>query len=118
MVLQTKVFLIVALRDFSPFSSRRKTFIRRVKHAVHDVQTSFMGGKKVYQENTDPNESCVIDVSDGYLSEGEANLSSWDLLEGGSLSNQGEISQNDAMRVFTKVPFPEPKRVIRMRPRG
>ena len=125
MVLQSKVFLIVTLQQFSPSSFKRKTFIRKVKQ--HAVQMSpFRSTTRERTEETADahgDDSFVVHGggSDGsYFGDGDGRNQlhhsfSRDLEIGPSQS--GEITQSDAMRLFTKIPFPEPKRVIRLRHR-
>ena len=118
MVLQSKVFLIAALRDFSPLVSRRKTFIRRVKHAVNDVRCSITGisGSSSNDARLIAAAECSEVSSDGgNLTDGEGRVPSESSVEEGAAAKP--VSQSDAMRFFTKIPFPEPKRVIRLRPR-
>ena len=104
MVLQTKVFLTVTLRKFSPFVSKRRTFIRRVKQSINDMRSN----RRLVQEDTDGNESSSLEVSltdlDGYDPE-ECDRSEQDL------------TPQAVMKLFTKIPFPEPRRVIRLRHR-
>jgi hypothetical protein len=116
MVLQSKVFLIVALQKFSPIVSKRRTFIRRVKQAVSEMALSRNGLKtRDRTEHTSGVESSSVDmssISDGEVSPPESSID----IEGGD-SLAGEMTPREAMRLFTKIPFPEPKRVIQLRPR-
>jgi hypothetical protein len=106
MVMQSKVFLIVALRDFSPLVvSRQKSFIRRVQSSLRGLARD--------KDDTDLNGSQLGNSSDGDDLVGSNR--SFDVEAGAATS--GEVSQTEAMRLFTKIPFPEPKRVIRLRAR-
>ena len=104
LVLQTKVFLIVLLRKYSPFVFKRQTIIRRVQSAIH---SSFRRMRLPGKTNQSPAgldiESCATS-GDDVASSPRARVShrSEELL---------------GMKLFTPIPFPEPKRVIHIRPR-
>ncbi len=113
MVLQSKVFLIVLLQKYSPSLTKRKTLIRRMKTAMtrsrngpkHELATSLFPG-------------VTVDVEEG---EGEdlsaaGQPSSLEDVENGE-TRDPEITQTEAMSLFTKIPFPVPKRVIHIKPR-
>jgi cell division inhibitor SulA len=119
MVLQTKIFLIVLLRDYSPHVSRRRTFIRRVQHAMHKSfshpeshVSKIHFSSKV--SNVASQDSCIVDLEAGeagvvsnnmnYLSPSEAPEKIRSLKEGLA----------DGL-LFTRVPFAEPRRAIQIK---
>lgn len=109
MVLQCKVFLIVALKEHSPIVSKKRTLIRRMKTAVSQNLNKSLNGLKrnLEQETQSAPRTPQFDRS---------RSNSPDLEVGGSPSK--EVSQVDAMRLFDKIPFPEPRRVVYLRPRN
>ncbi len=112
MVLQSKVFLAVLLQRFSPYLSKRRTFIRRVTEVLtcsvrpkESVESCSVG--KVQGESMDPIQS--LQTSDDFRQA--------ESLDQTASSKRNEVTQSDAMRLFTKIPFPEPRRVIHIRER-
>jgi hypothetical protein len=113
MVLQCKVFLIVTLRNYAPTVSKRNTFIRRVKSAV-----SF---RKIQHAET-PEASLrswagLTDVAEG----SNHSIGAWDVEDGpvtAADQSNHRMTPSEALKRFTKIPFPEPKRVIQLKPRG
>jgi hypothetical protein len=111
MVLQCKVFLIVTLRNYAPIVSKRNTFIRRVKSAV-----SFRKSQPAETPEASLR-SCAgfTDVAEG------SNHSTWDVEDGPAAAadqSHHRMTPSEALKRFTKIPFPEPKRVIQLKPRG
>ena len=120
MVLQSKVFLIALLQKFTPVLSMRKNLIRRVQtkvvKSVRDFRSRRQSGTHM----------------DPYLSDMDVSAHSLRSMNGASESfsspmptviqtldnTRGNVSQSEAMSMFTKTPFPEPRRVIHLRPRS
>ena len=96
MVLQSKVFLICLLQKFVPVGSKKKTFIRRVRTGVKDIiqHNALMESIRNFQTT----QSASADDLEAQTS--------WEV-----------PPQPDFMAHFTKTPFPEPRRVIKIRPR-
>eukprot|EP00527_Entomoneis_sp_CCMP2396_P001794 CAMPEP_0198152200 /NCGR_PEP_ID=MMETSP1443-20131203/58842_1 /TAXON_ID=186043 /ORGANISM="Entomoneis sp., Strain CCMP2396" /LENGTH=295 /DNA_ID=CAMNT_0043818141 /DNA_START=129 /DNA_END=1016 /DNA_ORIENTATION=- len=121
MVMQTKVFLIALLQRFHPCMSMRKNFIRRVQTKV---QKSFCSWRN-RGNATDPylSDLDLSTNSDFGDAGGQVPISSnkqqpvvVDDVE--TCGCRGNISHKEAMSMFTKTPFPEPRRVIHLRPRS
>jgi cytochrome P450 len=113
MVLQSKVFVAVLLQRCSPFLSKKRTFIRRVKDVfVGKSKTENLGDS----DNSDDDE---MDVSSIHDHNAGPSVSKWtqETVLSRSISTQAETTQTQAMKLFTKVPFPEPRRVINVRER-
>jgi hypothetical protein len=110
MVLQSKVFLIVLLQKYSPSLTKRKTLIRRMKTAM---TRSWNGPKHELATSLFP--AGTVDVDEDASAAGQP-LSLEDIENGET--RDPEISQTEAMRLFTKIPFPVPKRVIHIKPRS
>jgi len=143
MVLQCKVFLIVTLQKYSPLLSKKRTFIRRVKNVVSHLNrsskklqhaTPHKDGLNSSRSTSDFSHGDVTSVSSaaaavgggptsstggGYTTPDRrlSRNSSFADLESAATTLEGEISQTQAMRMFTKLPFPEPRRVIYLRSR-
>jgi hypothetical protein len=107
MVLQSKVFLLVLLQKYSPSLTKKNTLIRRVKASLTHSFTSLkkLGSDEEHSHGDAPSspgipKNLVVDLECGVLKSG------------------GEMTQTEAMRLFTKIPFPVPRRVIHIRPRG
>ena len=121
MVLQSKVFLVALLHKFTPSLSMRKTFIRRVGAKVRDsfafASTSIKrpttgaaggeGGTHLHE----------MDYSMDDFRSADLMLATAELGGGGESTNR-DVSHSEARNMFTKTPFPEPRRVIHLRPRG
>jgi hypothetical protein len=119
MVLQSKVFLIVLLQKYSPSLSKRKTLIKRMKTTMKTAMNrSVRGPREKLAPNSLP--SHFPDGTARTLDEGDdaasAQPSSLMDIETGDTKDP-EITQTEAMRLFTKIPFPVPKRVIHIKPR-
>jgi hypothetical protein len=126
MVLQTKVFLIVLLQNYSPFLSRRKTFIKRVQQALEkSFKMSIPRSKSSDSLNAIPrsksSNSLIADLELGHSGGGAASPSSKHNSSGIPLS-PSKATHNDAKtrheeRLLTSLPFPVPRRAIHIRPR-
>ena len=95
MVMQSKVFLICLLQKYSPLMCKKKTIIRRFSESVRK-RMSHNGSKEGEGQSSSEDD---MDDSDDLKPE------------------LAEMTQTRAMRLFTKLPFPEPKRVTKLRPR-
>jgi hypothetical protein len=124
MVLQSKVFLITVLRRFTPLTSKKRTFIRRVKSVVAEkiLQSPLLrnksGSSKPGEDRPDNSEDQHLNHTDGNRSFQSQHCS--EDLETGCLpvvDSIGGVTSVDAMRLFTKIPFPEPKKVVYLIPR-
>jgi hypothetical protein len=117
MVLQSKVFLIVLLQKYSPSLTKRKTLIRRMKTAM---TRSWNGPRHELATNLFPAGTVDVDVDENVDETEDAwatgQPSSLEDIENGETKDP-EITQTEAMRLFTKIPFPVPKRVIHIKPR-
>lgn len=100
MVLQSKVFLICLLQKFVPVVSKKRTFIRRVRTGVKDIiqHNALMESIRHFQSPSTRNLTSPTPTD-------EEEAPGWD------------VPQPDFMAHFTKTPFPEPRRVIKIRPR-
>lgn len=83
--------MIVLLQKYSPFLSKKRTLIRRVREAVSEQFS-----KSFKSNGADLDRSVDLEI--------------------GACSSK-EVTQNEAMRLFTKIPFPEPRRVIQLKSR-
>ncbi|GAX20222.1 hypothetical protein FisN_12Hh069 [Fistulifera solaris] len=111
MVLQCKVFLIVTLRNYAPAVSKRNTFIRRVKSAVSFRKSQHFETPEASLRSW----AGFTDVAEG------SNHSTWDVEDGPAAAadqSNHRMTPSEALKRFTKIPFPEPKRVIQLKPRG
>uniref|UniRef100_A0A7S2YKM1 Uncharacterized protein n=1 Tax=Entomoneis paludosa TaxID=265537 RepID=A0A7S2YKM1_9STRA len=120
MVLQSKVFLIALLQKFTPVLSLRKNLIRRVQSKVQRSLNNLRNRGNVSNLDLELsmhsaggalNRSGVTAAEDHYhpqatFSDVEACVA------------RGDVSHMEAMDMFTKTPFPEPRRVIHLRPRS
>ena len=108
LVLQTKIFLIVLLRQFSPFVFKRRTIIRRVQSAIHN---SFRRTLLIGKMNHSP--VGLVDIE----SCEESSVSGDDVASSPRARSPHRSEDSLGMKLFTPIPFPEPKRVIHIRPR-
>lgn len=106
MVLQSKVFLICMLQKFTPVVSKKKTFIRRVRTQVKDIAQSIKQNPVI----TPVMESFRFQASSRQFQSPSGDE------EGGDMA-WDVPPPPDFMAHFTKTPFPEPRRVIKIRPR-
>jgi hypothetical protein len=105
MVLQSKVFLICTLRRYSPQVQKKKTLLRRVKKAV--------SRHHIFPTNHHSNDH-LSDLENGAESDDDDPFRSESFK---SVKQVKELSQQGAMELFTKVPFPEPRRVVYLKHR-
>jgi len=104
MVLQTKVFLMVALQRYSPTISKRRTFIRRVREKL-PRQTTHGSSTTAASATVLPAPQAMKrdETTDGFESDcSEVH------------GTDDSLRPTDALKLFTKIPFPEPKRVVRL----
>lgn len=108
MVLQTKVFLIASLKRFTPCVVHPKSLIQRVRASVR-IRSS---GTVRTTKSSDGSESGP---------ESMRRSASLDDLEAGFVPNNARSADKmkpmEAMALFTKIPFPEPRRNVHLRPR-
>ena len=128
MVLQSKVFLICLLQKFTPVISKKRTFIRRVrtqiKDKAHDIAQSIRYNAVVESIHAlrSPSSKSLKPSSSKHFRQSSLNTPAPSDIEAPSLSNPQDggnspCAQPDFMAHFTKTPFPEPRRVIKIRPR-
>ena len=133
MVLQSKVFLICMMQKFTPVISKKITFIRRVRTRVQGVSQSIIHNPVVDTIRHNPvvgsfrRSSHNLGGPTRPCSQQSFKSKDFD----GSQSPSGDLEapaaaedtpwevppQPDFMAHFTKTPFPEPRRVINIRPR-
>jgi hypothetical protein len=103
MVMQSKVFIITLLQRFEPQISKKRTFIRRVKDAIHkghhrDKSASQISTGDIESGMTKENTSgCCSSVFGSEIFPGKTNK---------------DLTTSEALRLFTKIPFPEPRVVL------
>jgi len=115
MVLQSKVFVAVLLQRCSPFLSKKRTFIRRVKE-VFSNKSKPNSLEESSSSDDELMDSLSIQAVNSCLSKETSKETVISKLI--SLSSvHSETTQTEAMKLFTKVPFPEPRRVINVRER-
>lgn len=136
MVLQSKVFLITTLRQYAPAIRKRKTIIRRVKDRVNSSSHELIRTLKIPGSASRDTVSAPLstehsqDGSDqnwlnetpqrksNHIMQSPSSVSSLARdIEMGSEIKPKELTQTRAMSLFTKTPFPEPKRVVLLQPR-
>jgi hypothetical protein len=120
MVLQTKVFLIVFLQNHSPFVSRRKTFIRKVQLAINKSISHIRKPSTDSSVFTLPNVKSEVSLVDLELGASPPSTPPRNSTATGAttpMKGKDEYDQNEEL-LFTRVPFPEPRRAIHMRLRG
>jgi hypothetical protein len=109
MVMQSKVFIIALLQRFEPHISKKRTFIRRVKdamqktHSQREKSTSHVSADEV--ESGMANQRPSISACSGVDSE----------IFPGKKNN--DLTTSEAMRLYTKIPFPEPRVVLHVNER-
>lgn len=109
MVLQSKVFIAVCLERFSPFLSKKRTFIRKLKSALHK---SRFADEQVSED--DPDKYAVSSI----YAESDCSIENFRNSPGLDHSKlDGDTTQTEAMQLFDKIPFPEPRRVMYIRER-
>jgi hypothetical protein len=124
MVLQTKVFLIVVLQNYTPFLSTKRTFIRRVQSAIHKQFNRKVDNQSKSSNLCERSFDMECGHGGGYSAPpsppstpkrgGSINRECNDSLSG---TKDDEPEESLAMKLFTGIPFPEPRRVINIRPR-
>lgn len=131
MVLQSKVFLISILQRFTPVVSKKKTFIRRVKTQVKELGKSIRSipgatvdtirnipgatVEVVFRRGDNSNENSKCFQTQGSKTFNSPAFGDEESCEPPPFFD--EAPQPDFMAHFTKTPFPEPRRVIKIRPR-
>ena len=111
LVLQSKIFLVVLLQRCSPFLSKKRTFIRRIKE-VFRSKSDAVDFDDLIDDKGDFSSVNAEESSISKKTSSETNFS-----RGLGELVQLETTQADAMKLFTKIPFPEPRRVINVRER-
>jgi hypothetical protein len=113
MVLQCKVFLAVMLQQYSPFISKKRTFFRRMKAAIDKSLKSGMMHRR--SESPSPSVPRPVNLSRSTTPDDlelQGSFHGSGLGRGASAAKPLEIGN-----FFTKLPFPEPRRGISLRPR-
>mmetsp|Transcript_16704 Transcript_16704/g.28331 ORF Transcript_16704/g.28331 Transcript_16704/m.28331 type:complete len:446 (-) Transcript_16704:473-1810(-) len=129
LVLQSKVFIAVLLQRFSPFLSRKRTFYRRIKDALSvrkveqpklpeelkQMEDSRSPGPGLKSKRVLPGES--FDVSSVAAESASEESITPETTMWETSRTLGDTTQSAAMKLFTKIPFPEPRRVLNVRDR-
>ena len=132
LVLQTKVFLIVLLREHSPFLSQRRSFIRRIQTAINESfrrtkaanqgrEVSTLGGSDIECGAGDrvkiPDAQRNENLSSSPPTARESDISE-DIRTADEYDKHSKESL--AMKLFSFQAFPEPRRAtyIRLRDRN
>lgn len=111
MVLQSKVFIIAMLQRFSPHISKKRTFIRRVKDRLsiskadsssvdsqHDLELGLSSPPKPGHRRDNSCDSSINST-------------------GHDSHHHRELTTSEAMKLFTKIPFPEPRLALHVNER-
>jgi hypothetical protein len=114
MVLQTKIFLICTLRRYTPQVQKKKTLLRRVTKALSNRKSSLQSPSKDDSTNNDSSRH-FSDLPDESGMESDDDD---DVFRSDSLRGVSELSQVGAMELFSKIPFPEPRRVVFLKSRN
>ena len=107
MVLQSKVFIISLLQRFSPHISKKRSFIRRVKERL-----SIRGDSS--SVNSDDLE---LGLSDRKASSCDSSIQSIGVDGIKSIGVDECLTTTEAMKLFTKIPFPEPRLALHVNDR-
>jgi hypothetical protein len=111
MVLQSKVFIAVLCQRFTPFLSRKRTFIRKLKTALKKSKLAEERMAKPVHEQEEVSslyaESASSHEDARYFNDAELSES----------KKCGATTQAAALKLFDKIPFPEPRRVLNVRER-
>ena len=107
MVMQSKVFIITLLQRFEPHISKKRTFIRRVKDAMQ------MG----HHRDKSASQISAGDVESGMAKENSSDHCSGVDAEIFPGKKDNDLTTSEAMRLFTKIPFPEPRVVLHVNER-
>jgi hypothetical protein len=114
MVLQTKVFLVVLLQNYSPSVSKKRTLMRKVHDALSKSFTMRQPDHSGAEEPesrvfpTKSNRSVETTLNDLDIEAGE---------EGTATARRHKEKTEMPERLFTRIPFPEPRRVIHIHAR-
>lgn len=119
LVLQCKVFLAVVLQHYSPFMSKKRTFLRRVKAAIDKSLKSGTAYKRSdsWSPSTPPSGVPLSRTTTPddleHQPGGGSNYSS----SAGRGGREAATVHLEISHLFNKLPFPEPRRGISLRPR-
>eukprot|EP00540_Astrosyne_radiata_P017180 CAMPEP_0116839396 /NCGR_PEP_ID=MMETSP0418-20121206/9746_1 /TAXON_ID=1158023 /ORGANISM="Astrosyne radiata, Strain 13vi08-1A" /LENGTH=673 /DNA_ID=CAMNT_0004469507 /DNA_START=92 /DNA_END=2113 /DNA_ORIENTATION=+ len=112
MVLQSKVFVAVLLQRCTPFLSRKRTIIRRIKTALSVSRFSSSSEDRA-DEETGTTPACTPPPEPAMSLDHASSVDTiWE-----ASKRLGGSTQTEAMKLFTKIPFPEPRRVLNVRER-
>lgn len=111
MVLQSKVFIAVLCQRFTPFLSRKRTFIRKLKTALKKTN---LAEERMAKPVVEHDEVSSLYAESASSLEDDRCFNDVDLSESKAC---GETTQAAAMKLFDKIPFPEPRRVLNVRER-
>lgn len=112
MVVQSKIFIATLLQRFTPFLSRKRTFIRKLRTALKKTRMAEEHVKKYNDEQKEEVSSLYAESASSV--EDSRNFKSNELSES---KECGDTTQAAAMKLFDKIPFPEPRRVLNVRER-
>jgi hypothetical protein len=109
MVMQSKVFIIRLLQRFEPHISKKRTFIRRVKDAMHKTQSL---REKIHS-------SVSADEVELGMANRQASISACSNVDSEIFPGKkdNDLTTSEAMRLYTKIPFPEPRVVLHVNER-
>ena len=119
MVLQTKIFLITLLLNYTPFSCRRKTFMQKVQHAVGNTFRHSISKNDIVGTHVEPDIELGQHVSKS-TSINSAILSAIPQSEdfqASSTEMTTETNHQHESRILRCLPFPELRHAIYVRPR-
>jgi hypothetical protein len=121
MVLQSKVFLVTILRSFTPCTSKKKTFIRRVTSAVgQKLMNSPMRNRLTIPGGSAEdvgNKKVPHSVRFEAVPAPDILLTAIDTEEGRPPNKpDNKVTPREAMLWFSKLPFPEPRHVVYLKP--
>lgn len=124
MVMQTKVFIVVLLQRFEPHISRKRTFIRRVADRLHkssrtsdSISVHNSKGEMTADDDLEAAVPVVRNDSGSQHSVRSGKASELEMAEIFPGKKDSEVTGVEAMKLFTKIPFPEPKVVLHVRKR-
>ena len=110
MVLQTKVFLVVLLQNYSPSVSKKRTFMRK----VHDAFSKSFTMRQPDHNGADEPENQPPPTNSNHSIETALNYLDIEAGEEGTATptrrHKGKTEKPE--RLFTRIPFPEPRQVI------
>jgi hypothetical protein len=103
MVMQSKVFIVTLLQRFEPQISKKRTFIRRVKDSIH----------RGHHRDKSASQNSASDLESGMTKENTSGCCSSvfgsEIFPG---KTDKDLTTSEAMRLFTKIPFPEPRVIL------